>query len=441
MEKLLRLVLILGVISSAVVLSILLINPTPGETMAAMLDSAFVESTVPTQTINSAMPSPSPPTLQSTQMATGRPTQSPEPTRTPSATYSPYPTRTPTSPPVAYGPGDFPPGINPLTGLQVEDAVLLDRRPIAVKIVNFPRSVRPQWGLAQADIVFEYYIERGVTRYIAIFYGQEVERVGPIRSGRYFDEHIIRMFQSYFVFGSADDTVLSHFLALENEIVKRFVLEREDNFAPDCGNQVDLPLCRDSSMDGWNNLYVNTRILNQFLIDRGSANHKPSLTGMYFDSRVPDNGFEVRRLDLYFSSRSYNRWKYDPELEQYLRFQEHHSDLGGGRTAYKYLFDPTNGRKVTTDNIVLLFVPHEIVKSEPEVVKIHLLDAGPAYVFRNGNAYDAYWERPQDGLLLLYTPIMEPFPLKPGRTFFEVVGATSKLDSKGGHWKLDFTIP
>jgi hypothetical protein len=361
----------------------------------------------------------------------------------PIATFTPYPTRTPTSTPVVYGLEEFPHGINPLTGLRVVDASLLDRRPIAVKIVNFPRSVRPQWGLAQADIVFEYYIERGVTRYIAIFYGQEVERVGPIRSGRYFDEHVIRMYQSYFVFGSADDTVLSHFLDLENEIVKRFVLEREDNLEPDCKNQVDLPLCRDTSMNGWNNLYVNTRILNQFLTDRGSANHKPDITGMIFDSRAPENGSKVRRLDLYFSSRLYNSWRYDPELEQYLRLQEPHSDsdLGGERTAHKYLLDPSNGQIVSYDNIVLLFVPHEVVKTEPEVVKIHLLDSGPASVFRNGMAYDAYWVRPQEGPLLLYTPIMGPFPLKPGRTFFEVVGETSKLDNEGGYWKLEFAIP
>ena len=58
---------------------------------------------------------------------------------------------------------------NPLTGLTATDPSLLERRPIAVKVTLFPRYVRPESGLTLADIVFEYYIEAGLTRFIAVF--------------------------------------------------------------------------------------------------------------------------------------------------------------------------------------------------------------------------------------------------------------------------------
>jgi hypothetical protein len=67
---------------------------------------------------------------------------------------------------------------------------MLNRRPIVIKVENIPRQDRPQWGLTLADIVFEYYTEQGGTRFAAVYYGQEAEKVGPIRSARFFDFNV-----------------------------------------------------------------------------------------------------------------------------------------------------------------------------------------------------------------------------------------------------------
>src|SRR5690554_6309566 len=66
------------------------------------------------------------------------------------------PTPTPTA---RYGPA-----YNPLTGLEVDDPALLQRRPLAAKISNAPEIVRPQAGISQADMVFEHYTEGSLTR-------------------------------------------------------------------------------------------------------------------------------------------------------------------------------------------------------------------------------------------------------------------------------------
>src|SRR5271154_27738 len=72
------------------------------------------------------------------------------------------PTPTPTWEPTpgdALGPFNFPAGVNPLTGLKVDDPAVLTRRPLAVKISNAPALVRPQAGISQADLVFEHITE------------------------------------------------------------------------------------------------------------------------------------------------------------------------------------------------------------------------------------------------------------------------------------------
>src|SRR5512133_1926544 len=148
--------------------------------------------------------------------------QKPQVIYLPSATAR-YATEIPTTPSPTIGmlpailqysvtlPADF----NPLTGLKPADPNILNRRPVAVKISTFPREmVRPvQSGLSLADIVYEYYIEDELTRFIAVFYSKDAQHAGPVRSGRYFDEHIMRMYHSVLVYGYADKRVQGH---LEN---------------------------------------------------------------------------------------------------------------------------------------------------------------------------------------------------------------------------------
>ena len=61
--------------------------------------------------------------------------------------------------------------INPLTGLPVADSANLALPPALVSVANFPPTARPQAGLSFSPIVFELFIGEGMTRYLAIFYG------------------------------------------------------------------------------------------------------------------------------------------------------------------------------------------------------------------------------------------------------------------------------
>ena len=62
----------------------------------------------------------------------------------------------------------------------------------------------PVFGLSLVDVAFEYYIEWGDLRFIGVFYGHDASQVGPVWSGRYFDEHVLRMYHAYYVFNNAD---------------------------------------------------------------------------------------------------------------------------------------------------------------------------------------------------------------------------------------------
>ena len=162
----------------------------------------------------------------SSPVASQTPTASPLPpseTPTPSPVPSATPTVTPTPLPVSSGPGNYPPGVNPLTGLPVADPALLERRPVAVKVQIFPRGQRPPWGISLADIVYDYYQNQGLTRFNAIFYGDDAQQVGPVRSARYFDDNILRMYKAIFAFGGADRRVLDRLFSAD--YYERLVVE------------------------------------------------------------------------------------------------------------------------------------------------------------------------------------------------------------------------
>jgi hypothetical protein len=143
---------ILTVLAAVILASCSLPAVTPVPTRAGV-----PEPTVPVQTLSPTFPVPTEPT-------------------------GPAETARPTLPPGS-PPADNP--VNPLTGWRVTDPALLDRRPLLVKVENLPRGSRPQHGLSFADMVFEYYTELGSTRFAALFYGQDAQVVGPIRSARF----------------------------------------------------------------------------------------------------------------------------------------------------------------------------------------------------------------------------------------------------------------
>ncbi|MBR3255942.1 MAG: DUF3048 domain-containing protein [Clostridia bacterium] len=64
-------------------------------------------------------------------------------------------------------------------------------RPIAVMIDNHNQAW-PQAGLNQAYMVYEIIVEGGETRLMALFKGQDVEKIGPVRSARhYFIDYVM----------------------------------------------------------------------------------------------------------------------------------------------------------------------------------------------------------------------------------------------------------
>ena len=348
------------------------------------------------------------------------PTATPKPTATltpisvqfPTATNTPLPPPTPTplpTPTLKPEPTLPPIGVCPLTGQGVSDIAVLERRPLAVKISNFPPIVRPQAGLSFADVVFEHLSEAGLTRLTAIFLCQDVEKVGSIRSARLIDLEIPAMFKAMFAYSGASGGVKQKIR--ESDFFDRVV-------SPDFGHPGFYRIPSEGKAFE-HTLFSDTQSLWNITEERG-LNQRQDLSGWVFSEEPPADGSPATSLEfLYTPKYGSAEYQYDPEWEAYLRsiFGEPHGD-------------ELTGEQIAARNVVALYAPHvdtDIVEDStgPRVyysIEIQLWGEGKAIVFRDGQAFEGKWIRLQrNDLIRLVDDAGNPIPLKPGNTWIQVV--------------------
>lgn len=345
------------------------------------------------------------------------------------------------------GPDPVTLAFNPLTGMPALDPALLERRPMAIKISNYPRDIRPQYGLNEADVVFEYYIEWGYTRFIAIFYGNDAHQIGPVRSGRYFDEHITRMYHAYYVFNYADPREFTYFLG--GDLQSFTVVPGYGECPPFFQRRVSSLI---TDVRHYETFFDSTRFAD-CLARKSRDNSRQNLNSPYFSADPPSGQTVVERIFTRYSRCDYNYWQYDAAAARYLRFQEaspskdlrHINDCVDAPQNYAPLTDSVTGDQVSAENIVVLYVSHTFANAneqDDEIYHIDLVDSGRAYLFRDGIGLPARWARTDIDQPLSITSVSgEPLGLRPGRTFFEVLGETSHGWSEGPDWHFEFQTP
>jgi len=126
--------------------------------------------------------------------------------------------------------------IAPLTGLPDPSGTALHRPALIVKIENDPNSL-PQFGVDQADVVYEEIVNGGITRLAAIFNQNAPAKIGPVRSVRPTDTSIVWPLGGIFAFSGgaqyAIDSISTAPVKLVTEGVAGSAMFRDPNrYAP-----------------------------------------------------------------------------------------------------------------------------------------------------------------------------------------------------------------
>jgi hypothetical protein len=326
------------------------------------------------------------------------------------ATYEPYPD-TPLPPqniPGLIGPTDFPAQVNPLTGEVVNNPALLARRPLAIKISNYPPVVRPQAGLNNADLVFEHYAEGGVTRFTAIFYSRDADPVGSIRSGRLIDLEIPNMYDAALAYSGSSGRVQEMISA--SSFFARVI-------SPDFGHSGFYRI-ENPTVAIEHTLFTDTVTLHYLLGLRGQDIPPQFHHGMAFLPTPPAGGIaQANRIEIQY--RGTNAfWQYNTNSGRYTRWTDGEPHL-----------DANTGQQLNFRNIIVLGAHHvdtdileDLVDGGHYSIQIQVWGEGPVSVFRDGQRYEGFWRRAAaDDMLSFYDLNGNILPLAPGNSFFQIV--------------------
>jgi hypothetical protein len=160
---------------------------------------------------------------------------------------------------------------------------------------------------------------------------------------------------------------------------------------------------------------------------------------MSFKLEAPAGGQPGKQAIVRYSGSIYNRWDYDSTTGKYLRFSETADDFNGQNEQYAQLTDRLTGQPVAFDNVVVLYVTHELYS--PGIYDILFSGSGDAYALRDGQIYQVKWQRNDSDVVSLTNPDGTPFAFKPGATWFEVVGINSIVRQNDQGWRFIHQMP
>src|SRR5580658_1977202 len=186
-----------------------------------------------------------------------------------------------------------PPPTAPLTGLPDPSGTALTRPALTIKVENTPEAL-PQWGIAQADVVYEEIVNGGITRLAAIFNSQAPTKVGPVRSVRPTDTQVVWPLGGIFAYSGGAPYAVDSI-----ETVPSLTLVNE--------TQAGDAMFRDNALEAPHNLFAVAPLLFAF---KGKPTPPPALF-QYRTSTQKVVGPKVARFIVPFPSIYPVTWTWD----------------------------------------------------------------------------------------------------------------------------------
>lgn len=289
---------------------------------------------------------------------------------------------------------------NDLTGEWDADRTEPYGRPLAIMINNIEQSL-PQAGVGDADVIYEFVVEGGITRLLAIYNDYEsIEKVGTIRSCRpYYVTTALEFDAIYVHFGQStqgqeeiDRTGIDHISGLSS--------------------YSSIAFYRSSDREAPHNVYSTGEMLKAGVDYIGcTTEHYNGYNGKFKfnEEDTAPSGESVNKLMLEMTYYTQPWFEYDSANKVYKRFQ-----FGGAQ------IDELTGEQLTFKNIIIQFA-HYTTLNEEDRQAIDLIGSGDGYYVSDGVLVPITWRKSSDtSITKYYTEDGNELMLNPGKTYVTV---------------------
>lgn len=335
--------------------------------------------------------------------ATATPSATSTNTATATATVDPSPT------PIAHA------GI--LDGVPMSDAEWAARNdllPLAVMIDN-TASANPHAGLSRADLVYEAFVEGGITRLMAVYWRQDADKIMPVRSAR--TPFVNWVSELDALYGHAGGAITQNEADAVGQIIQ-YGIKDLNAFSPVSSNYY----YRDHDRPEPYNLATSTSYLREAADQLGLSGPPKTLPwhfrepGQSLPPGAPAGGIEVDYSGRLYAWQ-YIQWRWDAAKARYLRYQ-----FGGPEV------DVDTGEQLAFATVIVMRVPSHVVDESGHVI-LDQVGSGPATVFTGGQAYEGTWNKEsRTAHTTFLSPRGDPIVFERGPIFIQVIGEQSAFD-------------
>jgi hypothetical protein len=298
---------------------------------------------------------------------------------------------------------------NPLTGEALADPATVNNRPVAVMLNNLYQAL-PQAGNSEADIIYEFIVEGGITRLCAIYQDvSDVKEIGPVRSAR----------QCFLETAMGLDAIYAH-AGGSSEADANIAAWGVDDL-DGCGAEGDY-FWRDQ--DRWNragmehSLMTSGENLMNYISSSGiRTTHEAGYTYplTFTEDGTPVNGTAATKVTVQFSSYKTNVFTYDSVSKLYM--------IEGFDEPY---IDATTNQQVGVTNVLVLKTSVVNSGDASGHMNVDLTGSGEGTYFCGGQATDIIWTKNDTDEPFSYTLADgSAFSMGIGKTYVCMISDTS----------------
>lgn len=304
-------------------------------------------------------------------------------------------------------------------------------RPLGVMVENHVES-RPQSGLSSADVIYEAVAEGGITRFLLVFYCQDAEFVGPVRSARTYFLDFISEYGSYPLYahvGGANTPGPANALGQINDYgwgsyndMNQFSIGFPTYWRDD--TRLGRPVATEHTV------YSTTSKLWKYAAEKRDLTEKDkdgdswdeNFVQYDFKDDAPGVSAQTIAFDFWEGYSDYSvKWIYDSKTNSYLR-------TNGGKPH----IDNNNKKQLSAKNIVILYMTERRANDGYEN-NAHMLygtvGRGNAVVFQDGKQIQANWSKAdRESRTVLTDKSGKNIEFNRGIIWFEVLAVGTDID-------------
>lgn len=263
-----------------------------------------------------------------------------------------------------------------LTGEWIDEE-LAKQRPIAVMLGNTTAAL-PQYGISNADVVYESPVEGGLTRILAVIQDyKNIEKIMSVRSCRHYFVHWALEYESIYVhYGQA---------YLAYDILGQDYVNNLNGME---SSMESIVYSRDSSRKSPHNAYTTGEKLVAGIEKKGyTTTVSDDYTGHFLFNTDDENEIQLTNgTDATYVKTGYvinKPWfEYNPEDGLYYRYQHGDNQI-----------DAIDGSELSCKNIILQVCDWEVMDQEAGYLNVDTTSGGHGYYITNGKMVPVTWSK------------------------------------------------